>query len=49
MFKSTLLTRLLALSASAAITFAVVGLIADYGLPGEDAQLFAQIAAPTVK
>lgn len=46
---STLTARLVALAASAAVTFSVVALIADYGLPAEGHSLLVQAPASGAK
>ena len=46
---STLTARLVALAASAAVTFSVVALIADYGLPAEGQPLLVQAPASGAK
>jgi hypothetical protein len=46
---SSLAPRLVALAASAAVTFSVVALIADYGLPAEGQPLLVQASASGAK
>jgi hypothetical protein len=49
MTTNRLIARLAAIAASAAVTFTIVAVIADYGLPADGQQLLAQASPAVVK